>query len=60
MEKSANIGYDRIATLPATIGEGLVQRWFLKIFKETFSPDYNCLEVISVKSPLLGHITPDI
>ncbi len=28
--------------------------------KGTVSPDYKCLEVISVKSPLLGHVTPDI
>ncbi len=29
-------------------------------FKGTVSPDYKCLEVISTKSPLLGHVTPDI
>jgi hypothetical protein len=29
-------------------------------FKGTVSPDYKWLEVISVKSPLLGHVTPDI
>jgi hypothetical protein len=29
-------------------------------FKGTVSPDYKCLEVISIKSPLLGHVTPDI
>jgi hypothetical protein len=28
--------------------------------KGTVSPDYTCLEVISIKSPLLGHVTPDI
>jgi hypothetical protein len=28
--------------------------------KGTVSPDYKCLEVISIESPLLGHITPDI
>ncbi len=28
--------------------------------KGTVSPDYKCLEVISIKSPLLGHVTPDI
>ncbi len=30
------------------------------IFKGTVSPDYKCLEVTSVKSPLIGHVTPDI
>ncbi len=29
-------------------------------FKGTVSQDYKCLEVISIKSPLLGHVTPDI
>ncbi len=29
-------------------------------FKGTVSPDYKCLEVISIKSPLLGDVTPDI
>ncbi len=29
-------------------------------FKGTVSPDYKCLKVISFKSPLLGHVTPDI
>ncbi len=24
------------------------------------SPDYKCYEVISIKSTLLGHVTPDI
>jgi hypothetical protein len=28
--------------------------------KGTVSPDYKCLEVISIKSPLLGHVTPEI
>ncbi len=28
--------------------------------KGTVSPDYKCLEVISIKSPMLGHVTPDI
>jgi hypothetical protein len=28
--------------------------------KGTVSPDYKCLEVISIKSPLLGLVTPDI
>ncbi len=28
-------------------------------FKGTVSPYYQCLEVISIKSPLLGHVTPD-
>ncbi len=28
--------------------------------KGTVSPDYKCLEVVSVKSPWLGHVTPDI
>jgi hypothetical protein len=28
--------------------------------KGTVSPDYKCLEVISIKSPLLGDVTPDI
>jgi hypothetical protein len=28
--------------------------------KGTVSPDYKCLKVISIKSPLLGHVTPDI
>ncbi len=28
--------------------------------KGTVSPDYKCLEVISIKGPLLGHVTPDI
>jgi hypothetical protein len=28
--------------------------------KGTVSPDYKCLEVISIKSPLLGNVTPDI
>jgi hypothetical protein len=28
--------------------------------KGTVSPDYRCLEVISVKSPWLGHVNPDI
>ncbi len=28
--------------------------------KGTVSPDYKCLEVISITSPLLGHVTPDI
>jgi hypothetical protein len=32
----------------------------LILFKGTVSPDYKCLEVISIKSPLLGHVTPDI
>ena len=30
------------------------------MLKGTVSPDYKCLEVISIKSPLLGHVTPDI
>jgi hypothetical protein len=30
------------------------------IIKGTVSPDYKCLEVISIKSPLLGDVTPDI
>jgi hypothetical protein len=30
------------------------------IVKGTVSPDCKCLEVISIKSPLLGHVTPDI
>jgi hypothetical protein len=29
-------------------------------FKGTVSPDYKCLEVIAIKSPLLGHVTPEI
>jgi hypothetical protein len=33
---------------------------YLKLFKGTVSPDYKCLEVILIKSPLLGHVTPDI
>jgi hypothetical protein len=33
---------------------------FLLDLKGTVSPDYKCLEVISIKSPLLGHVTPDI
>ncbi len=32
--------------------------WFA--IKGTVSPDYKCLEVISIKRPLLGHVTPDI
>jgi hypothetical protein len=28
--------------------------------KGTVSSDYKCLEVISIKSLLLGHVTPDI
>ncbi len=28
--------------------------------KGTVLPDYKCLEVISIKSSLLGHVTPDI
>jgi hypothetical protein len=28
--------------------------------KGTVSPDYKCLEVISIKDPLLGHVTLDI
>jgi hypothetical protein len=28
--------------------------------KWTVSPNYKCLEVISIKSPLLGYVTPDI
>jgi hypothetical protein len=28
--------------------------------KGTVSSDYKCLEVISIKSPLLGHVTPDV
>ncbi len=31
-----------------------------KLLKGTVSPDYKCLEVISIKRPLLGHVTPDI
>jgi hypothetical protein len=31
----------------------------LKHIKGTVSPDYKCLEVMSIKSPLLGHVTPD-
>jgi hypothetical protein len=30
------------------------------LVKGTVSPDYKCLEVISIKSPLLGHVTPDL
>ncbi len=30
------------------------------VFKGTVSPDYKYLEVISIKSPFLEHITPDI
>ncbi len=33
---------------------------FMEHLKGTVSPDYKCLEVISIKSPLLGHVTPDI
>jgi hypothetical protein len=29
-------------------------------FKGTVSPDYKCFEVISIKSPWFGHVTPDI
>ncbi len=32
----------------------------LPCLKGTVSPDYKCLEVISIKSPLLGDVTPDI
>jgi hypothetical protein len=28
-------------------------------FKGTVSPDYKCLEVVLIKSPLLGHVTLD-
>jgi hypothetical protein len=28
--------------------------------KGTVSPDYKGLEVTSIKTPLLGHVTPDI
>jgi hypothetical protein len=28
--------------------------------KGTVSPDYKCLEVISIKSPFLGHVTTGI
>ncbi len=38
----------------------LVKKNRLHTFKGTVSPDYKCLEVISIKSPLLGHVTPDI
>jgi hypothetical protein len=31
----------------------------LQDFKGTVSPDYKGLEVISIKMPLLGHVTPD-
>ncbi len=31
-----------------------------QLLKGTVSPDYKCLEVISIESPLLGHVTPDI
>jgi hypothetical protein len=34
-----------------------VRQWY---FKGTVSPDYKCLEVTSIKIPLLGHVTPDI
>jgi hypothetical protein len=30
------------------------------MFKVTVSPDFKCLEVISIKSPQLRHVTPDI
>jgi hypothetical protein len=30
------------------------------LIKGTVSPEYKCLEVISIKSPLLGYVTPDI
>jgi hypothetical protein len=29
-------------------------------FKGAVSPDYKGLEVISIKSPLLGHVIPEI
>jgi hypothetical protein len=37
-----------------------LHKFFLSILNGTVSPDYKCLEVISVKSPLLGHVIPDI
>jgi hypothetical protein len=30
------------------------------VLKGTVSPDYKCLDIISIKSPWLGHVTPDI
>jgi hypothetical protein len=30
------------------------------LLKETLSPDQKCLAMISIKSPWLGHVTPDI
>jgi hypothetical protein len=46
---------DRLARLlpPSVCSE-------LSKLKGTVLPDYKCLEVISFKSPLLGHVTPDI
>jgi hypothetical protein len=36
------------------------EQQYIIFFKGTVSPDDTCLEVISIKSPLLEHVTPDI
>jgi hypothetical protein len=38
----------------------LATRVYCTFLKGTVLPDYKCLEVISVKISLLGHVTPDI
>ena len=56
--KSSFLFFSRNSTKkPGKIREESHQR---PEFKGTVSPDYKCLEVISIKSPLLGHVTPDI
>ncbi len=54
---AANKKICKISLLAQKICSALL---FKRRLKGTVSPDYKCLEVISIKSPLLGHVTPDI
>jgi hypothetical protein len=58
LEKKTN-KWNAILSLQA-FSAFIEQHWRKEIVKGTVSPDYKCVEVISIKSNWLGHVTPDI
>jgi hypothetical protein len=60
-KKQNEIQYNQKQNQAAT-GMSVIYKlqWLILCIKGTLSPDYRWLEVISVKSPLLGHVTSDI
>ncbi len=50
----------RVDSTACTLNEDDTVFFLRRSFKGTVSPDYKCLEVISINSTLLGHVTPDI